>query len=177
MGRLLLLNLVLACVINPICAQDSRSRDREQYVVVPSDQGLALTVSQPDCPLKFEDPKLLAKKDGHWIPSFRLRNTGSKPIRALTVAAAGAGEWGWRAPNPTHYLMPGHLAPLGEDTDCEIIALTVVLREKLKLQGEMKGVMALIVVRVEYADGSFFQDSAYPSLKAYFEKLYLRATK
>lgn len=176
MCRLLLLGLALTCVMEPIYAQDRKSSDREQFVVVPSDQGLALIVPQPDSPLKFEDPKLVTKIGAPWMKSFKLRNTGTKPIRAFTVAAAASGEWGWQAPDPSQNLMPGELAPLG-DNNYEIVPITEELRDKLKLRGPMKGIVALIVVRVEYADGSVFHEPAYNSLKEYFERIYLLKLK
>lgn len=46
------------------------------------------------------------------------------------------------------------------------------LREKLKLQGPMKGIVALIVVRLEYDDESIFEEKGYESQKEYFEKFY-----
>ena len=69
--------------------------------------------------------------------------------------------------------MPGQIAPpLAPDNKVEIAPLTKALREKLKLQGPMKGIVALIVVRVEYDDGSLFEENGYESQKEYFDKLY-----
>lgn len=166
--------LLLACVVVAASGQQGTLRDDHQLVVLPPDQGLLLVTSQADCPLKFEDAKLLVNMKGLWGQSFQLRNQGSKPIRAFTVAAIGASEWGWEAAGPTHYIMPGQTAPSIKEKDNrdKIVPLTKELREKLKLQGPMKGIAVLIVVRVEYADGSVFEEKAYDDQKEYFEKLY-----
>ncbi len=165
----------ILCVfaMNTAYSHESSTQESHRYIVIPSDQGLVLILPQPDCPLEFEDIKLLADARGLWIPAFRLRNQGKKPIRAVTVAAPGNGEWGWQAADSLHYVMPGEIVPLGEDNNDEIVPLTEALREKLKLKGPMKGVLVLVVVQVEFADGLTFHEGAYNSLKEYFEKLYL----
>jgi hypothetical protein len=147
--------------------------DENRFVVIPRDQGLILVVSQPDCPLKFEDVELLSDMRGVWVKSFKLRNQGTKPISAYTVAAIWSNEWGWEAPDSARYIMPGQTAkPLGPENKVEIVPLTKSLREKLKLEGPMKGIVALIVVRVKYADGSAFEEKGYESQLEYFGKLY-----
>jgi hypothetical protein len=171
--RCIFLCLMAICAMTTANGQQSSSQDEHQFVVLPSDQGLLLIASQPDCPLKFEDAKLLMNLKGHWVKSFELHNQGTKPIRAYTVASIGTNEWGWEAPDPTHYIMPGQIAPpLGEEEGKDkIVPLTKELREKLKLQGPMKGIVALIVKRVEYADGSVFEEKAYESQEEYFDKV------
>lgn len=175
--RWVLFSFLFACVVNTGYSQESNAQDRHRFVVIPSDQGLILIAPQPDCPLKFEDIKLLANMKGLWIPGFKLRNHGSKPIRAFTVAAPGNGEWGWRAPDSLHYVMPGQIAPLLEDSNDEIVPLTESLRDRLNLRGPMKGILALVVVQVEFADGSSFSERGYDALKDYFERLYLGNAK
>jgi hypothetical protein len=163
--------LWFACVVSTVSAQQASYQEEHRFVMVPRDQGMYLIAPQPDSPLKFEDVKLLANMRGLWLPSFRLRNGGSKPIRAFTVAAAGSGEWSWEAPNPEQYVMPGQFAPLFEDSKDQIVLPTEELRNKLKLRGSMKGVLVLVVVRVDYADGTKFREEAYEELRYYFEKI------
>lgn len=172
--RYIFLCLLCACIVITASGQQRDSQDDHRFVVMPSDQGLLLIASQPDCPLKVEDAKLLVNMRGLEVNSFELRNRGAKPIRAYTIAAIGTSEWGWEASDPAHYIMPGQTAPpLGpQDSRDKIVPLTKELREKLKLQGPMKGIQALIVVRVEYADGSVFEEKGYESQQEYFQKLY-----
>ena len=177
--RYIFLCLLCACAVSTAWGQQSNSQDEHRFVVMPREQGLLLIAPQPDSPLKFENARLLVNiKSGLWVKSFELRNRGEKPIRGFTVAAAGNGEWGWEASDASYYILPGETAPpmVGNSRD-EILPLTKELREKLKLQGPMKGIVALIVVRVEYADGSTFEDSAYGAMKDYFEKLYVGSAK
>src|SRR5437667_1707773 len=81
---LALLSLICAGAIITVSSQQISRLDENRFVEVPSDQGLILVVSQPDCPLKFEDVKLLSSMKGVWTKSFRLRNQGLKPISAYT---------------------------------------------------------------------------------------------
>jgi hypothetical protein len=174
MMRYILLCFLVVCVSGIASGQQNNSQDEHQFVWLPRDQGLLLIASQPDCPLKFEDAKLLMNTRGQWFKSFELRNQGTKPIRAFTVAAVGTNEWGWEASDPTHYIMPDQMAPsLGEESGKDkIVPLTKELREKFKLQGPLKGFVVLIVVRVEYADGSVFVEEGYKNQEEYFQKLY-----
>lgn len=166
--------LFCAGAVITVSGQRVESLDEHRFVVLPPDQGMIMVVSQPDCPLKFEDVKLLVNMKGAWRKSFKLRNQGTKPIRNYTIAAIGSDEWSsGEAANSTDYIMPGQIAPpLAPDNKVEIVPLTKALREKLKLQGPMKGIVALIVVRVEYDDGSLFEENGYESQKEYFDKLY-----
>lgn len=172
--RYIFLCLLCACFVIPAIGQQSNPQADHQFVLMPSDQGLLLIASQPDCSLKFEDAKLLVNIKGVWGETFALRNQGTKPIRAFTVAAAGSSEWGWQAPDAAHYIMPGQIAPPVREKNGEdkIVPLTQELREKFKLQGQMKGIVVLIVVRVEYADGSVFVEEGYKNQEEYFERLY-----
>ncbi|HWN11001.1 MAG TPA: hypothetical protein VNO50_17315 [Pyrinomonadaceae bacterium] len=175
--RWFLFSLLCGFMVSAGYLQESNAQDRHRFVVVPSDQGLALIAPQPDSPLRFEDVKLVANvATGLWSPSFRLRNRGTKPIRAFTVAAAGSGEWGLE-PDSGPHVMPGQIAPLYEDSRDKIVPLTEELRDKLKLRGSMKNVLVLVVVRVEYADGTRFQEPAFEGLKYYFEKIYAGCAK
>jgi hypothetical protein len=145
-----------------------------QYVVVPSDIVLLTIAHQPDCPLQFEQGKLLAGVAGGGGATYKLRNQGTKPIKGFTIAKLGVGAVG----ASTWYLtdemvLPGQLVPLPENTRDKIIPLTKELRQKLGLHGAMKGVVVLMVVRVEYADGTTYNDEAVlKALEAYSENLY-----
>lgn len=67
-------------------------------------------------------------------------------------------------------LMPGEKAE-GTD-DVEIVSLSNELRDKLNLKGPMRSILVLMVVRVEFADGSTYSaESTYEALKKYTEKL------
>ena len=66
---------------------------------------------------------------------------------------------------------PGGKAFLGDD-DVEIVPLSDELRDKLQLKGSMRSVLVLMVIRVEYADGSVYNaESTYEALQKYTETL------
>jgi hypothetical protein len=173
MVKSILMCIVCLCAFSAARGQQSDPEEGHRFAIVPSDQGLLVVVNQPESPLEFVNPKLLASMRGTWRPDFRLRNRGTKPIRAYTVAAIANAEWGWTARDSDHYIMPGQVAPpLGKGEEGKIVPLTEELRDKLKLRGPMKGIMALTVVRVEYADGTVFEDKGYEAQREYFERLY-----
>lgn len=162
--------LVLGVAAGIAEGQESGSKQSQEFVVMPRDVGLPLIVVQPGSPLEFVEVQLLLNVGNrHWTPSFRFRNCGTKPLRAFTVAAAGTGEWGWKAEDANQYLMPGQTLTLNENSRDQIVTLTDELRDKLGLRGPMQGIMALVVIDAEYADGSRFQESGYEPFSDYLE--------
>lgn len=156
-------------------AQQNDLSSRHQYVALPSDQGILVLASQPDSPLEFTNSELLVDVNGPsglWVKAFGLRNRGTKPIRAYWVAAVGQEEWSWKAPDSSRFIMPGQMAEPLSKSKSEIVPLTKELREKLKLEGPMKGIVVFAVKRVEFADGSTFDQPGYASMLEYFEKFY-----
>jgi len=163
-----LLCVVFGITRNNASGQEAPGKAKHQFVVMPRDVGLPVVVVQPESPLEFVETHLLVNVDtGLWIPSFRLRNRGTKPIRAFTIGFAGSDERGWKADNANQYFMPGHILTLNDDESDEIVPLTESLRGRLRLSGPMKGIMVLLVVSVQYADGSGFQESGYEALGEY----------
>jgi len=163
--------LVVCAAANHASGQDRAINPNElhQFVVMPRDLGLPLLVAQPEAPLEFVETRLLVNVgSGNWVPSFRIRNRGTKPIVAFTVASAYGDEWGWKAQGSDNYLMPGRITSLEEDSRDEIVPLTETLQDRLKLRGSMKGIIALLVVRVQYVDGSEFRESGYDALGKFF---------
>ena len=72
----------------------------------------------------------------------------------------------YRGPVP-----PGELVPSDGD-QTEPVALTGELRQKLKLQEPMKGLVVLMVVRVEFTDGPVYDDEkVFKSMLAYMDDL------
>jgi len=176
MKRLTGIWCLLVCVACAANAQQDNGR-KQKYVLVPPEIGLATVASQPDCPLQFENVRLLAGVDGGGGPDFQLRNRGSKPIRSITYAwwTTEATGWGlgWPGKLTGEVIMPGQLMPEGEETgQYEIVPLTEELRDKLKLRGPMQAVVILMVVYVEFADGSVYNAKpTFKALRAYTNKL------
>lgn len=170
--------LILICVSGTF----SQSLQGEQatvkrYVVVPREIALPVIVSQPDSPLQFENVKYLAKIGGGGGPCFQLRNRSSKPIRTVSFAVLlpPDGGWldSWPGNNSGAVVMPGQTVPLSRDEgQGEVIPLTKELRNKLKIREPMKVVAILMVVRVQFVDGTTYDDeSTYNALQNYFDKI------
>lgn len=169
--RLLVLCLLSLCAAVGVAGRQAAPAEDRRVVALPPDQAMLLVAQQPDSPLAFEDARLLMNMSGVWLKSFGLRNRGTKPIRAYTVAAVGVDEWSWKAADANHLLMPGQAAPRGAE-GLEIVPLTDELRARLKLTGPLKGVVALTVVRAEFADGTTFEDKSYEARRDFFWKMF-----
>ncbi|MCA1620029.1 MAG: hypothetical protein LC795_12100 [Acidobacteria bacterium] len=151
---------------------------KQQYVLVPPELGIAAVASQPDCPVQFENVRLLVNVNGRGEHDFRLRNRGKKPIRNVIYAwwsTEATGSTGaWFGKHTDEVVMPGQLVPLeGADKDYEIVPLTEELRDKLKLRGpERAGIVTFIVVKVTFADGTTYDAGQMSeALRAYTVKL------
>ena len=152
------------------CGQNSESKAQHQHVVAPRELALPVIVAQPESPLDFVDTQALINVGTRrWVPGFRLHNHGTKPIRTFTVASAGINEWTWTATNSSDYFLPGQIKAIEGSNRDEIVPLTDALRDKLKLNGPMRGIMVLLVVSVEYVDGSVFKETGYESLGDYLD--------
>lgn len=171
-----LINYCIALVfLNAGIAMQDKPAQKSKCAATPTEQVLVAIAAQPESPLVFEDVKFLSCIGRHGVESYRVRNRGKKPIRKLTVAAwtsrATGNLWGWVGKTPEEFIMPDQLVPMNEN-EIEIIPLTNELREKLKLSGSMQGVVILMVVEVEYADGTKFSDKATSkALEDYFENI------
>jgi hypothetical protein len=53
------------------------------------------------------------------------------------------------------------------EMQAEIVPLTPTIREKLKLAGPIQGIYMWMVVSVEYADGSHFEERGYEAVQDY----------
>jgi len=141
---------------------------KAKFVRVPIEQVLITAAAQPDCPIEFQQLQYLASVDGEGSsPGFSVRNRSNKPIRDFTV---GGPDWtmSWSEKFTHKVLLPGERA-FDHDTDVDIVELTDLLREKLKLKGPMKAVVVVMVVQVKYADGTVYDASqAYNALVAYY---------
>jgi hypothetical protein len=173
--------LGLLFVISFSCAvygQDAPSLQKPQAFVIPSELMLPVVASQPGCPLRFENVRSIVYIDRSGpAETFNLRNVGNRPIRDFTVAAytSYGGMWSKSRPKTElqRLVLTGETASIGGEEEVEIIPLNDELRTKFKLTDRpMGGVVVLMVVRVEFADGTVFSDEkASKALEAYFKKL------
>lgn len=167
----------LACIYaTGVAAQQIEQARIRKYVVAPRSAVLQVVAVQPNCPIQFEDVQYLVFLEGGGSNSYRVRNVGTKPIRSVNVASSnGAGNIYFN--NGNVLAMPGDLLPEESPIcrDCvrdERIPLTDELREKLNLNGPMRLIMVLMVVEVEFMDGTKYTDKAtYETMQTYLDKI------
>jgi hypothetical protein len=158
----------------------SQQRQKRKYVAAPAENIFLAIASQPECPLKIENARMLLSIEGNRpIYQYRLINRGPRPIHYFTVVAWYSGGTGGTLSNPAPWdgritkrlLMPGHIAPDKRDQDIEVVPLTAELRTKLGLSDSMKVVAVLLVDHVTFADASTYDNrKASQALGDFFEK-------
>ena len=173
--------VILLILSFAVVTYGQQSIPQRKYVVVPSKVMLLLTPSQPDCPLKFDDARLLisANKDGAWGASYKLRNAGSKPIQSVSVVMWTSDGSGGTLTNPRGNdktpIMPGETVSGGTE---EVIPLTDELRAKLQLEEPMKAIVVLLVEKIKFADGSGYNNEGVSqALLSYFNDLENRGNR
>ena len=165
--------LICACAVGISRGQQDSARDGRRYVVIPPEQRLLAIASQPDCPLQFEEARLLMNMRGDTASSFQLRNQGTKPIRAYTLIVGGS-IVEWTASDASQYILPGQRAAESEYR-YEIVPLTEELRDRLGLRGPMQGLKIFMVTRVELTDGSVYNGQpAHRAMEEFFEDIFSR---
>jgi len=154
-----------------VLAQAGMQQNKFRFVIIPPEISLPTIAVQPGCPLQFENVVRLAGVEGGGTVSHRLRNTGTKPIRKFKVGDSLGSTFGWSF-DSDELLMPGQLIPQEKDDRFEIVPLSKELAEKLKLNGEMKGVVILMVISVKFSDGTKYDyEKTYKAMRNYFENL------
>lgn len=158
-----------------MAAQQRAQREKQRYVVAPREVYLLVSASQPDCPLRIEEAKLLLNVDRGWGISCRLHNQGSRPIRYVRLVAwtsYGTGSTLTPSSVGEKIILPGQTVPCDENDTDEIVPLTTELREKLKLQGPMKDVITLMIESIRFTDGTIYSDEeTSKALLNYFQGL------
>ena len=132
--------------------------------VVPREVSFPLIAYQPGCPIEFVKVANFGMVDaGGGTSAYLLLNRGALPIRSYTIATVsgiGTGqEWTIVDKGPDQWIRPGRT--FGADTvSAELVPFTEELRRAKKLPEKMLGVGIFMVERVEFSDGSVFDDEA-----------------
>jgi hypothetical protein len=169
--RAAFLCFMFICFVVSASGQQVERQQKRRFVVVPPEQALVTVAFQPECPLQFEEAKLLAFVEGGGAATYVIRNKGTKPIRSFTVGVPGL-KLTWSEELTKRLFMPGERIVGGGDDEIEMVPLTDELRDKLKLKGPMRGVAVFMVIRVEYADGTVYSaEPAYKALRKFSDEL------
>ena len=163
--------LILCMLPISIFSQKSVSDGSAEFVEVPREIILPVVAVQPNCPIQFEKISHLAGVNGGSFTGYQLRNVGSKAIRRFIVASSSGAvfEW-WR--NSGEVVSPGEVVPQISDDQVKVVHITDKLSADLNLKGPMKGIIVLMVVSVEFVDGTKFEDKAtYDAMKSFVERV------
>jgi hypothetical protein len=158
--------LLMALLCSPLAAQAQQAEKpaKPRYISIPPADVLLTVGSQPDCPIQFENARLLYDQESKRLRyKFDARNRGSKAVAVLAIDewfAGGTGgtiiyEWGEKG----RLLMPGQVITELNIDEKQIAPLSQELRKELKLKGEMRNLVVLVVRWVIFADGSDYQGS------------------
>jgi len=168
---------LLLYAFSSVFAQDKAGEQKQKLVAVPSDVALVTIAYQPNCPLKFQTVSHFADLDGGSLTSYELRNSSTKPIRSLAVGDSIGNRMSWTIPPLKLPVAPGELVPQTTSDWVQTVPLTDELREKLNLRGPMQGLIVLMVIRVEFTDGTVYDDEkTYKALVSYVDDLQARLT-
>lgn len=177
--RIILLCLVCFCVDGAVWAQ--QGSEKRKFIIPPNDTYLLSVASQADCPIQIENARLLffVGPGSNWGASYRLRNTGTKPltIQSITLSmwtAQGVGLTLEEFTQDTEKaVLPGELVMIREDhSKIEIVPVTDEIRDKMKLRGPLHAVVVLMVEQVRFSDGSVYSDKrTSKALQSYFQNI------
>lgn len=170
--KYVILALLLLSMTGKANGQDHKENVKAQAVKNPREIFLPVIPYQPDCPLKLEPSETITYLNGGDATILSCRNQGTKPIRAYTVAWLNSLGGQEKVSVKDTLIAPGESEQVfDKPPSVSVIPLTENLRKKLKLDGPMKAIVVFIVVKVEYTDGSVYEDEkVYSTIKDYFEK-------
>jgi hypothetical protein len=151
--------------------------DRIPYIEVPRESAVLVVAAQPNCPLEFENPMLLMGIEGRRLAlKGSVRNRATKPISSFSFALWNSVGGGWVDSWPrkitTEVVAPGQSLSLATEPVDDVVSLTPELRQKLKLDGPMKGVLLAMIVEVKFVDGTSYSDeSIFKALRDYLDNV------
>lgn len=170
-----LLTLACASLLGP---QDHKKRsEAKEYFVEPRESVLPVLASQPSCPLELANLEFHHYKGGGGVQNYTVRNRSAKPIIRFviaTVSFAGGGSLDdIVARSRNEWLVPGESWPRkSDDLNATAMSITDDTRSQYGIGPPMKGIVIYLVVRVEFSDGSIYDDEPmYRELKALFENI------
>lgn len=181
-ARILLLSLI--CFLSAGTGQAQRKVEDRKFVIAPKESFLLTVVAQPDCPIQIENAKLLffIGPGSSWGASYRLRNSGTKPLRIQSITlsmwtATGVGSTWQELPQEEYnFISPSQVIKTKEDPrKIEIIPLTDEIRDRLKLRGPLKAIVVLMIEQIKFLDGSVYSaESVSKDLQSYFSTIELQ---
>ncbi len=172
---LLSVSVILAVCFNKAAAQTT-SQSPFRAVSVPKESTLPVIAHQPNCPLRLFHVDTRAYLEGGGKVILKYRNESNKPIKSYKIAyintfSAGK-EFILGGLPPDEVVRPSEEIVFGNPHLDKLVELNKDIRESLHLGDTMQSVTIFLVVRVEFADGSIFEDEElYKRLKTFMSKV------
>jgi len=168
--------MLLVCISLVVQAQQAEKQASPRYTVIPPTDVLLTIASQPDCPVQIENPRLLYNHSTkRFSYQFDLRNRGSKAITGfsldewVTGGTGGSIIYEWEEPG--RILMPGQVTAQLNIDEKQFVPMSQEVREKLKLKGEMRMLIVLVVRYVHFTGGFTYEGlKASDAAQKYLEK-------
>jgi hypothetical protein len=170
--------LLIIMTVSGVAAQTTDSTP-VKVITVPRTVILPVVVNQPGCPMRLEHFSFVGLMEGSsGSPIYSFKYTGIKPLKSYSIAwltISGAGSVSsYRAKNAAEEIQPNESINnyYSDPGRVENVPLTDELRKKLKIDGPMQGLVILMIVRLDYADGTNYSDEAtYRAFEEYLGKL------
>lgn len=150
-----------------------------QFAQLPNDVALVLIAQQDACPIKIERTTLFLDLESKTLRvAYRLRNASSKKLRRITLSKWHLGGGGGDL-SPIDFaspVRPNKVFEIGEVDAAEVKRLGDDWRKELGLKEDgMVGVILVFIRRVEYEDGSYYeQEKAMGNLQEFLNRIELR---
>ena len=163
----------------PGVAAQTTDSNPVKVITIPRTLVLPVVVDQPGCPMRLEKVSFVSLLEGgSGDVEYSFKYTGAKPLQSYTIAwltIGGAGAvFTYKAKNAAEKIQPNESIPKlhPDPTSVENVPLTDELRRKLRLDGPLQGIAILMIVRLDYADGTGYNDeSIYKELVEYLGNL------
>jgi hypothetical protein len=158
-----------------LCGNPLAQGRSAEYFVVPWEVAPCAIAYQPGSPIEFKGVEFRIFVEGGSQIYYRIHNKGGKPIVAYRVetintAGTGSGER-FRAQGAEKWFMPGQTWPEVADAAEGRLSPSDALLKKYKIGSSAVVITILMAVRVEFADGTAFNDEpAYERLRNFLER-------
>jgi hypothetical protein len=133
-----------------------------ELVEISPEIALLTIASQPNCPIRIENPKLVydfSSKD--FRLTYKVLNISKRSIVSFALSkwniGGGGGDLSGILLKRGRLLSPGKGLAVGETSLRKILPLDDALREKIGLKKSMTTVIVVFVKEVRFSDGSVFE--------------------
>jgi hypothetical protein len=157
--------------------------EKLKFFVAPREESLSVIAYQPDCPLIFKEAASYYHIGGGGLPKYMVRNRTSKTITGFTIRVidiVGMGEYSvsFDGKDSKGWIKPGKYWPESKvPATAKVIPLTDQLRNEHNIGSTMRAVVVFMVERVEFKDGTVYNDEAvFKSLMELKEKIEIKTS-